>query len=459
MQGISAQTSEQQLAGSWMGSLDAGGIRLRLVFHLTLKDTGQLSATMDSPDQGATGIALGEVHLDGDSLKIDAPAIMGYYQGAISSDSTMAGEWHQAGRVFTLDLKKEAHPFVLNRPQEPKPPYPYREEAIEFENGAQHFSLAGSLTLPQGEGPFPAVVLVSGSGSQNRDEELFGHKPFKVIADQLSRNGIAVLRYDDRGVGASGGNAVGATSEDNASDARAAFKYLSGRREIDPSGVGIIGHSEGGLIAMMLAAGDPDVAFIITLAGPGVDGKTILLDQSEYIGRLSGIAESVVEDNRMVMEHVYQLMSENEGYADWAGKVSAFISEFYGDKVGQGYSKEDVDQIRKNLLSSIPQASYPWLRFFVMFDPSNLWSKIHCPVMALNGDKDAQVMAEKNITAIREGLTASGNTRVTAKVLPGLNHLFQHCNTGLPMEYGEIEETFDPATLALITDWIKQVWH
>lgn len=452
---LNGQVSNELLQGSWMGPLDAGGVQLRIVFHLMVEEPDQWSATMDSPDQGARGIAMGEVRIFGDSLKIDAPAIMGFYLGAVTSDSTISGEWHQAGRIFPLDLKRQTTPLVMNRPQEPKPPYPYRVEEVTFENRTQNFSLGGTLTLPEGEGPFTGVVLVSGSGSQNRDEELFGHKPFKLIADYLTRKGIAVLRYDDRGVGASGGSALGATTLDNASDARAAFEFLSGRNDVDSTRIGIIGHSEGGMIAMILAASDPEIAFIVSLAGPGVRGKTILLDQSEYISRLSGVPDSIVEDNRKLMEGVYRLMEENDSYSGWVKGVDSLVGEFYGEKPDRNYTGEEIGQIKTNLLSSIPQGSFPWLRFFVMYDPSTLWDSIHCPVLALNGEKDSQVLAEKNITAIRDGLTASGNRHVTAEILPGLNHLFQHCDTGLPSEYGKIEETFDPAALYLMANWIN----
>jgi uncharacterized protein len=296
------------------------------------------------------------------------------------------------------------------------------------------------------------VILVSGSGSQNRNEEIFGHKPFKLIADYLTRKGIAVLRYDDRGVGSSGGVVRGSTSLDNAGDARSAIDFLLTQNEIDPSEVGVIGHSEGGMIAIMLAAKYDDIAFIITLAGPGVDGKSILLDQSDYINRLSGVNESFLKDNQIVMSKVFDLMSSNESYDQWKVEVLKFTSEFYSSK--DYYSNEDKEQARKNLVGFIPESSYAWMRYFVMFDPSVLFSSIKCPVLALNGEKDCQVMAEKNIHAISEGLLSGGNTRVTTMIIPGLNHLFQHCETGLPNEYGRIEETFDPKTLEIISEWI-----
>jgi hypothetical protein len=449
-----AQTPAERVSGSWMGRLEVSGTQLRIVFHLKLVDQEKLSATLDSPDQGARGIGMGEVTLYGDSLTIEAPVIMGSYTGIVTSDTTITGTWQQAGQSFPLDLKRQEQELILNRPQEPHPPYPYKVEEVSFLNKAGKFSLGGTITRPSGEGPYPAVVLVSGSGSQNRDEEIFGHRPFRVLADFLTRKGIMVLRYDDRGVGSSGGSPAGASTADNAADARAAFEYLLQRTEVDSQRVGMIGHSEGGMIAMMMAAAYEDVNFIISLAGPGVDGKTLLLDQSEYISRMSGVPDSVVEDNRVVMNRVYDLMISNETYDGWAEEVIEFTSEHYRSLVSYDFSEEDIEQSRANLLGSVPESAYPWMRYFVKFDPSAVLGKIHCPVLAMNGQKDCQVLAEKNISAIREGLTSAGNMEVTTRIVPGVNHLFQPCTTGLPAEYGTIEITFDPESLEFIAGWI-----
>jgi pimeloyl-ACP methyl ester carboxylesterase len=454
---VQGQDPHDRVVGSWLGKLDVGGTSLRLVFNIKVEESGQLSATLDSPDQGARGIGMGKVILTGDSLKIEAPVIMGFYRGAITSDSTQEGTWSQAGRSFPLRMKKQKEAFVLNRPQEPHPPYPYQELMVSFENVEQQFSLGGTLTIPEGEGPFPAVVLVSGSGSQNRDEELFGHKPFKVIADFLTRNGVVVLRYDDRGVGSSGGTSAGSTSAVIATDARAAIEYLFQRGEVDPTKVGVIGHSEGGMIGMMLASEYEDIAFLITLAGPGVEGKKILLDQSEYISRLSGLQEPVIEDNRIVMNRVYDLMGSNETYEGWAGEVERFIGDYYRRKGMDQFSEEDIEQISNRVLSSIPEPAYAWMRYFVLFDPADYLGNIRSPVLALNGEKDCQVLAEENTSAIREGVLASGNKNVSARIIPDLNHLFQPCETGLPTEYGEIEITFDQPTLESMAKWIGEV--
>jgi len=452
-----AQGEIEQLSGSWMGSLDAGSTSLRLVFNLTVEEDGSISATMDSPDQGAKGVPMGEVLVTKDSLRIEAPMLQGYYVGRISSAEKILGEWHQVGRSFELHLEKLDGAFELKRPQEPRPPFPYKEEEVIFKQKTQGFTLSGTLTLPEGEGPFPSVLLITGSGSQNRDEEIFGHKPFKVLADHLTRKGIAVLRYDDRGVAASGGSASGANSADLALDARSALDFLLSRSEIDSSRTGIVGHSEGGMIAFMLASEHPDISFIVSLAGPGVDGKTILLEQSEYISRLSGISASIIEDNQIVMGEAYDLLISNETHQSWGEELIDFTSRYYSGKSDRQYSEEEIERGKDNLLNSIPESSYAWMRYFVSFDPAPLFQTILCPVLALNGAKDSQVLAEKNINAIKEGLQSSGNKEITAMILPGLNHLFQNCETGLPAEYGQIEETFDPTALELISGWILQL--
>jgi pimeloyl-ACP methyl ester carboxylesterase len=345
---------------------------------------------------------------------------------------------------------------VLNRPQEPHPPFPYKEEEVSFQNTKQGFSLGGTLTLPEGEGPFPAAILVTGSGSQNRDEEIFGHKPFKLIADHLTRKGIAVLRYDDRGVASSGGSLLEATTGDFAGDARSAIRYLLKQSEIDHSKIGVIGHSEGGMIAFMLASSYDDIAFVITLAGPGVDGITILLEQSDYITSLSGVESSIREDNRIVMSKVYDIMVAHESYQAWEEKVIEFTSKFYSERQIDDYSEADIERGKENLLASIPESAYAWMRYFVMFDPAPLFESITCPVLVLNGEKDCQVLPEQNTSAIENGLADAGNIETKIMVLPGLNHLFQNCETGLPNEYGIIEETFDQNTLDIMAEWIRQ---
>lgn len=449
----SINAQEPDITGTWLGKLSVGSIQLRVVFNIGLNEDRSYTATMDSPDQGVNGIPLGDVIFSGDSLVINAPAVMGDYKGVILNDTSITGTWTQGGMSYELNLDKQEEAFKLNRPQEPEPPYPYIEENITFLSLNGIFKLGGTLTLPEGGGPFPAVIMVSGSGSQNRDEEIFGHKPFKVLADHLTRNGVAVLRYDDRGVGESGGNPLSATSADFAEDARAAILFLKYRAEIDNQRIGIIGHSEGGLIAFMLASQYDDIAFIISLAGPGLKGKVILQDQTEHIGRLSGLPEETIKQSAVVNKRIYELLEENVDSSAGMDKINSFTREFY---LKEGENEEVIDRVLNNLEQTINPASYPWLRYFVISDPTEYFPLIKCPVLALNGEKDCQVMAEKNISAIISGLKNAGHKDVTGKAFPELNHFFQNADTGLPNEYGEIEETMSPEVLEIILYWIRE---
>ncbi|MEE4214877.1 MAG: alpha/beta hydrolase, partial [Bacteroidales bacterium] len=276
---------------------------------------------------------------------------------------------------------------------------------------------------------------------------------FFVLADHLTRGGIAVLRYDDRGVGESGGDAVGATSGDLTGDARSAINYLLTRSDIAKDKIGVIGHSEGGLIGLKLAAEDDDIAFLVSLAGPGVKGRTILEDQTEYISRLGGLPEDVIEQSMQVNRKIYSIMEEYEDPQRGIDSILAFVTAFYTE---QGMGKEIVDQVTTNISKSINPGSYPWLRYFIKSDPASYFADIKCPVLALNGEKDCQVMAEKNVDALVKGLKDAGNDDVTGKIFPELNHLFQTADSGLPDEYGEIEETMSPEVLDLILQWIRE---
>lgn len=444
---------ENDVTGSWLGSISIGSVQFRIVFNITENDEGILAATMDSPDQGAKDIPTGKVSCTEDSLVIMAPGLMGEYRGKLVMKDSITGTWSQAGRTYNLNLKRLEEAFSLNRPQEPEPPYPYMEENVSFKSEAGDFMMGGTLTIPEGEEPFPGVILISGSGSQNRDEEIFGHKPFKVLADHLSSNGIAVLRYDDRGIGQSAGNPLGATSADFAKDAYGAFKYLADRKETDNEKLGIIGHSEGGLIAFMMADSNKEIDFIISMAGPGTKGSTVLEDQSQHISRLNNVSEEVIKQNEEINGNIYRIMEKEENPTAGVNEINLFLRE-YLEK--QGEAEEVVEQVMANIHNTVNPSTYPWLRFFSMSDPNDYFPGIKCPVLAINGGKDCQVMAEKNIDAITKGIMANGNENVTGMVFPELNHMFQHSDTGLVDEYGDIEETMSPEVLETILQWIKK---
>ena len=445
------RASREKLAGSWMGRLESGVMYIRLIFHINLNDRDTLTASLESPDQASMIIPIGLVDYRGDSIKIEAAIIGGRYTGVVRGDRNIDGTWEQMGSKFPLNIEKQDTPYKLNRPQEPQPPFPYSSEEVKIRNDKAGITLAGTLTLPEGNGPFPAAVLISGSGPQNRDEELMGHKPFAVIADYLTRNGIAVLRYDDRGVGQSEGNYAVATSADLATDAEAAFAFLQNHRSIDKARTGFIGHSEGGLIAPMVASKQPATGFIVSLAGPGVKGEEVLLKQAEEISVAMGSSVSDAEIAKGINRKLYRIIRKSPNSSKAEPKiVRTMTREMKKIDVEDEVINERITNLKLTLLGD----SYGWFRFFIMSDPSEYWSKVSSPVLILNGEKDLQVNAPINTAGIASALRKGGNTNYTVMILPGLNHLFQSSTTGLPGEYGTIEETFSPEALRIISDWI-----
>ncbi|MDR0385816.1 MAG: alpha/beta fold hydrolase [Prevotellaceae bacterium] len=442
----------QDITGEWNGVLKVQGIQLRLVFHISKSGNGY-SATMDSPDQNAKGIPVSEVNYKHPVLKLSVSGAGIEYEGSSDADGNITGTFKQMGQSLPLNLtRKKIEKEELHRPQEPVKPYPYIEEDVSFENREAGVRLAGTLTLPRKTGQFPAVVLISGSGAQNRDEELMGHRPFLIIADYLTRNGIAVLRFDDRGTAASSGDFQKANTADFSNDVEAAVKYLLTRKEINKRQIGLIGHSEGGIIAPMVAARrSKDIAFIVLLAGTGIQGKELLLLQSEAISRASGISEELLQASMSLSRSIYDLALQTTDKDELQTAVSARIRELiavYPAMIPADMSEDTFIRLQIRALTS------PWLQYFLKYNPAVDLEKVKCPVLALNGEKDLQVPAKINLEAIRTALLKGGNKAVTVMELPGLNHLFQECETGLPAEYGTIEQTFSPTALREIMKWI-----
>jgi fermentation-respiration switch protein FrsA (DUF1100 family) len=427
--------------GAWMGSLDTGGMKLRVVFHIVNTEDG-LTATLDSPDQGAMGLPVTTVTRDGASLKMEAKQLGGVFEGKIAADrSSIEGTWKQSGGNLPLVLKpvKDQSELERKHPQNPTKPYPYREEEVSYDNKVQNVTLAATLTLPRGKGSFPVVLLITGSGPQDRDESLMGHKPFLVLSDYLTRKGIAVLRADDRGTAKSTGNFATATTADFATDVEAGVAYLKTRSEIDPHKIGLIGHSEGGVIAPMVAARNPDVAFIVMMAGSSVPGDQILPAQLQAIEEASGKSHEEAAKDAAHEREVLTLVETEKDQAvlekELKEKISAYVPE---PQVG----------------AQIRTITSPWFRYFLTYDPATALRKVTCPVLAINGEKDTQVLPKQNLPAIRTALEQAGNKHFEVDELPGLNHLFQTAKTGSPAEYAQIEETISPVALDKMASWI-----
>ncbi len=442
-----------KIGGNWEGALEVGAVKLRLVFKVSLSQEGSLTGTLDSIDQGAKDIPISGIIFTDPSVKLEVKLVGGVFEGERAKDgASMSGQWKQNGQSLSLKLTRTGKPTVLNRPQEPKKPYPYEEEDVFFENKKAGITLAGTLTRPRSGGPFPAALLITGSGAQDRDETLFGHRPFLVLADHLTRHGIAVLRVDDRGFARSTGNFATATSLDFADDTMAGVEFLLSRREINPTRIGLIGHSEGALIAPLVGTRSTNIAFIVLMAGPGVTGEQILYLQAELISRASGIGEETIARQRKLQQEMFTVLKEDTDDPDREKKLRDIAAQALNELTDQ--EKQAAGASEAAVESQIKMALSPWFRFFLTYDPRLALTKVSCPVLAIWGERDLQVPPKQNLPAVADAVRIGGNRNFSGVELPGLNHLLQTCVTGSISEYGQIEETISPTALETISQWI-----
>lgn len=434
-------TSFAQIEGTWNGNIELPANKLPFVLHIT-KDNNQYKATSDSPDQGVYGIELQEIRFENNKLYLKDARMFMTYEGELTSGNAINGAFAQGGQSFKLNFTKGE--FKRNRPQEPQPPFSYKTEDVTFENKEAKIKLAGTLTMPKGKGKFPALVLVTGSGAQDRNEEVLGHKSFLVIADYLTKNGYAVLRYDDRGVAASEGDFESATTFDFANDAKSAVDYLKTIKEIDSKKIGILGHSEGGMIAQIIAAERKDLPFIISLAGPGIAIDELMLIQKYEIEKANGLSNEVLEANQTLFRKIYEIIKKNPSNDIAKQEIKSFL------KSDPTYKELTEKQI--NEFGSVTDSN--WFATFIRYNPEDNLKKINAKALVLNGEKDVQVIAKENLEGWRKGL--QNNKNVTIKTYPNLNHLFQSATTGMPNEYGEIETTIEPFVLEDITKWLNE---
>ncbi|MBS4033235.1 MAG: alpha/beta hydrolase [Ignavibacterium sp.] len=448
--------SGNELTGIWEGNLVINpSVELPIVFRFEMTDEGGYECKMDSPSQSAKDIPTESVTFIDDSVIVDVKVVAGSFAGKIDwNASEITGKWSQSGQSFDLVIKKVEKVTEINRPQEPKEPFPYISENVFFENKTEKIFLAGTLTYPNEGSNFPTAVLISGSGPQNRDEELLGHKPFLVLSDHLTRNGFAVLRFDDRGVAESEGDFSSATSEDFAKDVLAAVEYLKTRNEIDHTKIGLIGHSEGGIIAPMAANQNDEIAFIVLLAGTGLPGEEILYLQSRLIEEAGGTAEEDIQKSLEFSSVIYDAIKNSGDLVVAEKRIKEHFWREYKEMTDE--DKQKIGDPELFLDMQLRVALTPWFKFFLTYDPAPALEKIKCPVLAIIGEKDLQVPPKENLPAIEESLKRGGNKNFTVKELPGLNHLFQAAETGSPLEYGKIEETMSPAALDTITKWLHE---
>lgn len=447
----SSNAQESRFLKSWLGELKTSGVQLRIAFHITQHD-GVFITKVDSPDQNSFGNPAHKTSITGDTIHIDLPLLGAKYNGVLKND-TLTGTFYQGGIDFPLTMSPFSGELSSpKRTQVPAPPFPYSEKEVTIKTTNEKVKLSGTLTIPHGKGPFPAVILISGSGPQDRNEELMGHKTFLVLADHLSRNGIAVLRYDDRGVGKSTGDFAQATSFDFADDAEAAWKYLVKQKKINPLKTGIIGHSEGGLIAPIVAARNPKIGFIVLMAGPSVPGSLIIPDQQELIMKSSGTDREDIEEqlklNRMILEYVSQHASSSNLQQELTTKIETWVKEL-------NYTVPKSLSVKSFAKQTAYTYTTEWMKVFITTSPADYIKDVTCPVLALFGENDLQVSPRLNEEPMLQLLHSHKNSKV--HTFPKLNHLFQTSNTGAPGEYALIEETLSPIALEYIQKWIADL--
>lgn len=452
--------AQTKVNGTWEGKLSVGPNTLRLVVHIK-GEAGAYSATLDSPDQGAKGIPVSSVQQAGDSLHLEVAAARAKLSGRLLNDSTLSGQWQQGGAAFPIEMKKSASSnsaaAVLKRPQTPVPPFPYESKDVTYHNANRSIQFGATITKPFGTGPYPAVLLITGSGPQNRDEELFGHKPFAVMADDLTKRGFLVLRVDDRGVGQTTGDHRSATSRDFADDVKAGLAYLRSLPEVDKKKIGLLGHSEGGMIAQMVGAEEKDLAFLVMLAAPGIPVTELMTLQNEAVMLSAGVQKEAAKEYTGLYRQLVGAIAFAP--ADEAEKLTTTIVNNWTQKTPKeivlattGISDEASKQ--KWVASFSKQLTNPWFHYFLKYNPDDYVKKLKTKVLALNGDRDIQVLSSANLAGLRASLKKSSAPHYDVVALEGLNHLFQRCQKCTVQEYGELEETIAPVALEAIGTWL-----
>lgn len=450
-----AMAADPDVTGSWHGSLDAGGTQLIVQFDLALDANGNYTGTMISLSQNNARLPIGSVTFENDGIEIIVPSVDGRFSGFVSrGGESMQGTWSQSGQQLALKLTRGvALVAPPNRPQNPIPPYPYDEAHVTIPTPTEGVTLGGTLTTPKFDGPWPAVVLVSGSGGQDRDEHLFGHSPFLVLADYLTRHGIAVLRYDDRGIGKSTGDPNG-TTLDFAVDAFAAHTWLRAQPMIDRERVGICGHSEGGLIGAILAAEHPEeIGFFIGLAPNGISGAELMPYQSAAIMHSGGASGETAAWSAHVWERFAEILASESDDAIAKGAVLQMVTDEFNGTIEK--VRNEVGTLEGQTTAMLNFVG-PWFRTFLALDPDTYFGALGCPTLILHGEWDMQVPAEANQEPIRAAFVASSHPDYAVEIVPGVNHLFQTCTTGSPQEYGLIEETMSPVVLERVAEFINE---
>jgi pimeloyl-ACP methyl ester carboxylesterase len=440
-------------AGRWDGAIEVMGQTLQITVSLT-EEAGALAGTIDIPQQGAMGLRLMNLRAAGETVHFElqaGPGSVALFDGRRTGEH-IAGTFEQGSAKGTFSITAAGTPAPARKAEE----VPYRQEEVQVVSGG--IRLGGTLTLPPGQGPHPAVALLTGSGPQNRDEDVFGMPVFRLLADRLTRAGIAVLRCDDRGVGGSTGNVAQSTSSDFADDALAQVGWLKARNDIDPKRIGLLGHSEGGIVAPMAANRSADVAFVVLLAGPALTGEQVMLAQNELVGRASGVPEAQIRKNGALQRRMFAAVRSGEGLDDVTAEVRDLAREaLQRMPEAQRRALGDLDAAAARAAEQqVAGLKTPWFRHFLTYDPAPALEKLACPVLAVFGERDTQVPAGPNREAMEAAFKKGGHRDQTIVVVPRANHLYQDSVTGGPGEYATLKKEFIPGFAETVTNWVVE---
>jgi pimeloyl-ACP methyl ester carboxylesterase len=461
----------QNITGTWEGNLNVQGNQIPVVFHILKDSTNKSKASFDSPSQHAFNLPCSQVILKGDSVFLMMAIINGKYAGLLNvNKKQIDGLWFQGAGSLPLTVIKTSETSgvkELKRPQTPKPPFPYQSEEVVYMNADRSIQFGATLTYPRADSinhsgktnTYPAVILITGSGQQDRDETLFDHKPFAIIADYLTRQGFAVLRVDDRGIGKSTGNFEEATTADFAKDVEASLNFLEKQPQVNKEKIGLIGHSEGGMIAPIVADKRKDIKFIILLAGPGIPIIDLMQQQMEAVSISEGNSPAEAKASGQLMHIIWEEAMKNEDSATTIKNIRMKIINWSKTLDTAALAKikgKDTSSINNQIAQAMAALNSKWYKYFIAFNPQPYLEKLDCKVLALNGSKDVQVIATPNLNGIKASLKKSKSPEYETTEIPGLNHLFQTCIKCSPSEYNDLEESFSPKALDIMGNWLQK---